>query len=84
VQKTIDQLLPEQPEYAVSSSEFDDVKERLAKLHARRKPTEQDPDRPTLRRNSSDEPILPSDIEDEPAAEDDEDERPRLTRRATS
>ena len=84
VQKTIDQLLPEQPEYAVSSSEFDDVKERLAKLHARRKPTEQDPDRPTLRRKSSDEPILPSDIEDEPVVEDDEDERPRLTRRATS
>ena len=84
VQKTIDQLLPEQPEYAVSSSEFDDVKQRLAQLHARRKPAEQDPDRPTLRRKSSDEPILPSDIEDGPAAEDDEDERPKLTRRATS
>ena len=84
VQKTIDQLLPEQPEYAVSSSEFDDVKVRLAKLHARRKPAEQDTDRPTLRRKSNDGPILPSDIETDPAAGDDKDERPRLTRRAAS
>lgn len=84
VQKTIDQLLPEQPEYAVSSSEFDDIKERLAKLHARRKPAERDPNRPTLRRKSSDEPILPSDIESAPGEDDGQDERPKLTRRAAS
>lgn len=84
VQKTIDQLLPEQPEYAVSSSEFDDIKERLAKLHARRKPAERDPNRPTLRRKSSDEPILPSDIESAPVEDDEQDERPKLTRRAKS
>lgn len=82
VQKTIDQLLPEQPEYAVSSSEFDEVKERIAKLQARRKPAEQDPNRPTLRRKASDEPILPSDIEDDPAS--DQDERPELKRRPVS
>ena len=82
VQKTIDQLLPEQPEYAVSSSEFDDVKERLAKLTARRRPAERDPNRPTLRRSASDEPILPSDVEDEPAS--DQDERPKLERRSVS
>lgn len=84
VQKTIDQLLPEQPEYAVSSSEFDDIKERLAKLHARRKPAERDPNRPTLRRKSSDEPILPSDIESAPVEDDEQDDRPKLTRRAKS
>ena len=83
-QKTIDQLLPEQPEYAVSSSEFDDIKERLAKLHARRKPAEREPNRPTLRRKSSDEPILPSDIESAPVEDDEQDERPKLTRRAKS
>lgn len=82
VQKTIDQLLPEQPEYAVSSSEFDDIKERLAKLNARRKPVERDPNRPTLRRSASDEPILPSDIEDDPAS--DQDDRPKLKRRPVS
>ncbi|MYC67514.1 MAG: M48 family metalloprotease [Acidobacteriia bacterium] len=85
VQKTIDQLLPEQPEYAVSSSEFDDVKVRLAKLNARRKPAERDPNRPTLRRSASDEPILPSDIENDPVdPANDQDERPKLKRRSVS
>ena len=84
VQKTINQLLPEQPEYAVSSSEFDDIKERLAKLHVRRKPAEWDPNRPTLRRKSNDEPILPSDVETAPVEDDEQDERPKLRRRAES
>ena len=79
VQKTIDELLPEQPEYAVTSSEFDDVKQRLARLNARRKPKEQDPNRPTLKRNSNTEPILPGEMDSE-----DEDERPKLTRRNLS
>ena len=79
VQKTIDELLPEQPEYAVTSSEFDDVKQRLARLNARRKPQEQDPNRPTLKRNSDTEPILPGEMDSE-----DEDERPKLTRRNLS
>ncbi len=79
VQKTIDELLPEQPEYAVTSSEFDDVKQRLARLNARRKPQQQDPNRPTLKRNSETEPILPGEMDSE-----DEDERPKLTRRNLS
>ena len=79
VQKTIEQLLPEQPEYAVTTSEFDDVKERIAKLNARRRPAEVDPDRPTLRRNPNTDPIPTGDID----IEDEEDERPKLTRRTT-
>ncbi len=77
VQKTIDELLPDQPEYAVTSSEFQAVKERLARQRARRKPAQGDPNRPTLKRNTETEPILPGDDEGDAA----EDERPVLTRR---
>ncbi len=80
VQKTIDELLPEQPEYAVTSSEFSDVKARLARLNARRKGPQDDPDRPTLKRSPNDEPILPGEIDDEEEA----DERPTLKRRSLS
>lgn len=76
VQKAIDELLPEQPEYVVTGSEFDAVKERLAQNNARRKPKHEDPDRPSLRRNPNTEPVLPG----EPG-EEDEDARPRLSRR---
>ena len=81
VQKTINELLPEQPEYAVSSSEFEDVQDRLARLHARRKPAQADPNRPTLRRDSGNEPILPGEIENDAGEED---ERPTLKRRLPS
>lgn len=79
VQKTIDELLPAQPAYAVTSSDFKDVKDRLARLNSRRKPTQEDPNRPTLRRSSGNEPILPSEVEQEG-----EDARPKLTRRSSS
>lgn len=79
VQKTIDELLPEQPEYAVTSSEFDNVKERLARMNSRRKPEQRDPNRPTLKRNTGSEPILPGEMDAE-----EEDERPKLTRRDLS
>ena len=78
VQQTIDELLPEQPEYAVTSSEFSDVKARLAQLNARRKAPQDDPDRPTLKRSTNDEPILPGEIDDDEEA----DERPTLKRRS--
>ena len=81
VQKTIDDLLPEQPEYAVSSSEFEDVKERIARLNARRKPKAADPNRPTLKRRADNEPILPEEIDSDA---EDADERPKLTRRKDS
>ena len=78
VQKVIDELLPEQPEYAVSTSEFDDVRARVKALNARTKETVRDPNRPTLRRKTNDEPVLPGEMDSD---EEDSDERPRLTRR---
>ena len=77
VQKTIDELLPEQPQYAVTNSEFMNVKDRLAQLQNRRKPAD-DPNRPRLRRSAPADTIEVD--EDAPPAE--EDDRPVLKRRA--
>ena len=51
-QKMIDELLPNKPEYVVSTSEFLDVKTRLEAQNRHRKPQE-DPNRPRLRRTTS-------------------------------
>jgi predicted Zn-dependent protease len=53
-QKEIATILPARPEYTVSTSEFDDVKARLAALENRRKMTSpKDASKPSLRRASS-------------------------------
>lgn len=53
-QKEISTILPARPEYTVSTSEFDDVKARLASLENRRKLTDhKDANKPSLRRASS-------------------------------
>jgi len=53
-QKEIATILPARPEYTVSTSEFDDVKARLAALENRRKMIEpKDANKPSLRRASS-------------------------------
>jgi beta-barrel assembly-enhancing protease len=49
-QKNIQTMLKERPEYVVTTSEFNDVKGRLAMLHNRRKVDNQDPNKPRLRR----------------------------------
>src|SRR5713226_7381915 len=49
-QKNIQQLLKERPEYVVTTSEFNDVKFRLAALHNKRKVDNQDLNKPTLRK----------------------------------
>ena len=77
VQKTIDELLPEQPEYAVTSSEFPS-EGSPGPLNAS-KPKRRSR-RPTLKRSPNDEPILPGEIDDEEEA----DERPTLKRRSLS
>jgi beta-barrel assembly-enhancing protease len=50
-QEEIQKDLPPKPEYVVNTSEFNDVKARLAMLHSRRKlDPSPDTNRPTLRR----------------------------------
>jgi beta-barrel assembly-enhancing protease len=53
-QHEIETILPARPEYIVSTSEFDDVKARLAELENRRKLTDhKDQNKPSLRHASS-------------------------------
>jgi hypothetical protein len=53
-QQEIASILPARPEYLVSTSEFDDVKARLAQLENRRKLVDQkDGSKPSLRRTST-------------------------------
>ncbi len=79
-QKTIDELLPSKPEYVVTTSEFLQVKDRLAQLVLRRKETTEDPNKPRLRRTSAGGTIPTDDIDVE-ADDEAEDERPTLKRR---
>ena len=70
------------PEYVVNTSEFNDVKARLAMLHNRRKvDTNDDPNRPRLRRapGSGTGPVDENDDGTKPKT--DQDERPTLKRR---
>ena len=62
-QKKIQTILKSKPEYVVTTSEFNDVKARLAMLENQRRPdkTTEDPNKPTLRRN----PNSNTPIEDE-------------------
>src|SRR5215471_1694051 len=49
-QEEIQKVLVAKPEYVVNTSEFTDVKNRLAMLHNHRKVDSEDPNRPRLRR----------------------------------
>jgi len=78
-QKNIEEILEAKPEYVVTTSEFDKVKQRLQMLNNRRPLEEtEDEDRPTLRRRSSG--TVDADGNEIPEAEDEE-ERPTLQRR---
>lgn len=80
-QKNIEELLGARPEYVVTTSEFQDVKKRLAALHNRRKIDEKDDNRPRLKKSpgGSTRPIE-GDKDGKKGAEE-EDERPTLKRR---
>jgi predicted Zn-dependent protease len=79
-QSNIERYLKAKPEYVVNTSEFNDVKDRLAMLHNRRRiEKKDDPSRPTLRRNPGSGPI--DDGSDDKKAPADQDERPTLKRR---
>ncbi len=78
-QKNIQEILKARPEYVVTTSEFEDVKARLAMLEHRRRidDSQKKDDRPTLRRRTSPTP-RDSDGDDN----GDQDERPTLKRRS--
>ena len=81
-QEEIQKDLPDRPEYVVNTSEFNDVKARIAMLHGRRKlDTNSDPGKPTLRRapGSGNGPADTNDDGTKPKT--DGDERPTLKRR---
>ena len=80
-QTEIQKILVSKPEYVVNTSEFNDVKNRLALLHNHRKVDKEDPNRPRLRRA----PGTGTGPVDETSGDDkqktDQDERPTLKRR---
>lgn len=53
LQQAIDELLPDQPSYKVSASEFDAVKARVKELHGGSGEDPDDPDRPQILRRPS-------------------------------
>jgi predicted Zn-dependent protease len=74
-QQEIQRILPAQPQYILSTSEFDSVKARLAALENRKKVIPQtDPDKPTLRRTTADN--NPNGTTQQPG-----DDRPTLSKR---
>jgi predicted Zn-dependent protease len=78
-QENIQQILSAKPEYVVTTSEFNDVRERLAAYHNRQVGTDdKDPNRPQLKKKGSGR--VDSRGNEIPEAED-EDERPTLKRR---
>jgi predicted Zn-dependent protease len=82
-QKNIQEILTAKPEYVVSTSEFIDVKSRLAMLHNRRKIDDKDKDanRPRLRRSPGSGTSTVDDENGDKKPKTDEDERPTLKRR---
>src|SRR5262249_19969026 len=76
-QKNIQEMLAARPEYVLTTSEFNDVKARLAALHGRRTLTDsKDPNGPKLKKK----PGTGASADDE-KGKTDEDERPTLKRR---
>jgi beta-barrel assembly-enhancing protease len=81
-QDEIQKDLKPKPEYVVNTSEFNDVKNRLALLHNRRRVEPDDPNRPRLRRapGAGTGPIDDGTGDDK--QKPDQDERPTLKRRS--
>jgi len=80
-QEEIQKILVAKPEYVVNTSEFNDVKNRLAMLHNHRKVETEDPNRPRLRRAPGT-GTGPIDENGDDKQKPDQDERPTLKRRA--
>ena len=73
-QEEIRRILPSQPEYVLSTSEFDSVKARLASIQNRKKALPAtDPNKPTLRKTTADNSTT--------GTQQPQDDRPTLSRR---
>jgi predicted Zn-dependent protease len=81
-QKEIAGLKP-RPEYVVTTSEFNDVKARLAMLENQRRPdkTSDDPNKPTLRRNPNSNTPIEDETDPSKKNTGDDEDRPKLKRR---
>ena len=75
--------LKPRPEYVVTTSEFNDVKLRLAMLENQRRPdkTSDDPNKPTLRRSPNSTTPIEDETDPSKKSKGDEDDRPKLKRR---
>jgi predicted Zn-dependent protease len=82
-QKEIATILKAKPEYVVTTSEFNDVKARLASLHNTRKlaAKDADPNRPTLRRNPNSTTPIEDETDPTKKSTGDDEDRPTLKRR---
>jgi predicted Zn-dependent protease len=76
-------LLKPKPEYVVTTSEFNDVKARLAMLENQRRPdkTSDDPNKPTLRRNPNSNTPIEDETDPSKKTDGDDSDRPKLKRR---
>lgn len=82
-QDEIATILKARPEYVVTTSEFNDVKARLAMLENQRRPDKAslDPNKPTLRRNPNSNTPIEDETDPSKKAPTDEGDRPKLKRR---
>ena len=84
-QNEIAQILKAKPEYVVTTSEFNDVKARLAMLENQRRPDKDkgtdDPNKPTLRRNPNSNAPIEDETDPSKKSKGDEEDRPKLKRR---
>ena len=83
-QKNIQNYLKAKPEYVVTTSEFNDVKNRLLAMHNRRKFDDKDVNKPQLRRTPGSGTGPVDADENGKTPKSDEDERPTLKRRPDS
>jgi beta-barrel assembly-enhancing protease len=86
-QKEIARILPNRPEYIVTTSEFDSVKSRLRNIMFARKVTNNAPGKPTLRTKTAQSTKQPTSTTSDPNApnapttDGTDDDRPTLKRR---
>jgi predicted Zn-dependent protease len=83
-QEEIARILPPRDEYTVTTSEFDDVKARLARIENKRRLTDsKDGKKPSLRRASTgtNDPTSPSSTSSDPSSTSSGDDKPTLHRR---